>query len=186
MVCPRCIKVVGEELEGLGLDVRNVTLGEVSVSGSQDSLPIPAIREVLEKNGFELIEDKRARVIEEIKRAVLKLARNDHEKNPIRLKDSEFFAREVGKEYHFLSSLFSSVENLTIERYLILQRIEYAKELLKYGDLTLSEISYKLGYSSVQHLSNQFKTVTGMTPTEFRTLGGSHRHPIDHVGSSKS
>jgi len=182
MVCPRCIKVVREEFEGLGLDVRNVVLGEVSVSGSADSLPIPAIREVLEKNGFELIEDKRAKVIEEIKRAVLKLARNDHEKNPVRVKDSEFIAREVGKEYHSLSSLFSSVENLTIERYLILQRIEYAKELLKYGDLTLSEVSYKLGYSSVQHLSNQFKTVTGMTPTEFRSMGGVHRHPIDHVG----
>lgn len=184
MVCPRCIKVVREELEGLGLDVRNVALGEVSVSGSAETLPIPAIQEVLERNGFELIEDKRAKVIEEIKRAVLKLARNDHEKNPVRVKDSEFIAREVGKEYHSLSSLFSSVENLTIERYLILQRIEYAKELLKYGDLTLSEISYKLGYSSVQHLSNQFKTVTGMTPTEFRSMGGAHRHPIDHVGSS--
>ncbi|MEX1139390.1 MAG: helix-turn-helix domain-containing protein [Bacteroidota bacterium] len=186
MVCPRCIKVVREELESLGLDVRNVVLGEVSLSGSPDSLPIPAIRDVLERNGFELIEDKRAKVIEEIKRAVLKLARNDHEKNPIRVKDSGFIAGEVGKEYHSLSSLFSSVENLTIERYLILQRIEYAKELLKYGDLTLSEISYKLGYSSVQHLSNQFKLVTGMTPTEFRSMGGSHRHPIDHVGSSKS
>ncbi|MEX2117039.1 MAG: AraC family transcriptional regulator [Bacteroidota bacterium] len=172
MVCPRCIKVVREELEGLGLDVRNVSLGEVSVSGAEKSLPIPAIRKVLEKNGFELIEDKRAKVIEEVKHAVLNLARNDHEKNPIRLKDSEYIARKVGKEYHSLSSLFSSVENLTIEHYLILQRIEYAKELLKYGDLTLSEISYKLGYSSVQHLSNQFKTVTGMTPTEFRSMGG--------------
>lgn len=184
MVCPRCIKVVREELERLGLDVRNVVLGEVSLSGSIDALPVPAIRDVLERNGFELIEDKRAKIIEEIKRAVLKLARNDHEKNPIRVKDSEFIAREVGKEYHSLSTLFSSVENLTIERYLILQRIEYAKELLKYGDLTLSEISYRLGYSSVQHLSNQFKTVTGMTPTEFRSMGGSHRHSIDHVGSS--
>lgn len=186
MVCPRCVKVVREELEGLGLDVRNVSLGEVSVSGSPDSLPIPAIREALEKSGFELIEDKRARMIEEIKHAVQKLARNDHEKNPVRIKDSEFIAREVGKEYHSLSSLFSSVENLTIERYLILQRVEYAKELLKYGDLTLSEISYKLGYSSVQHLSNQFKAVTGMTPTEFRSMGPQHRHPIDHIGHGKA
>jgi len=182
MVCPRCIRVVREELEALGLDIRSVSLGEVSVSGNQNSLPIPAIREVLEKNGFELIEDKRAKVIEEIKRAVLRLARNDHEKNPVRMKDSEFIAREVRREYHSLSSLFSSVENITIERYLILQRIEYAKELLKYGDRTLSEISYQLGYSSVQHLSNQFKTVTGMTPTLFRSMGPQHRHPIDHVG----
>jgi AraC-like DNA-binding protein len=181
MVCPRCIRVVREELERLGLDIRNIALGEVSVSGSPDSLPIPAIRSVLEKNGFELIEDKRSKMIEEIKRAALKLARNDHEKNPIRIKDSEFISREVGREYHTLSTLFSSVENLTIERYIILQRIECAKELLKYGDKTLSEISYRLGYSSVQHLSNQFKTVTGMTPTQFRSMGPQHRHSIDRV-----
>jgi AraC family transcriptional regulator len=180
MVCPRCIKVVRDELAALGLDVRSVVLGEVVLGGTD--LPMDSIRAVLEKNGFELIEDKRAKLIENIKHAVLKLVRNDYEKNPIRLKDSEFIAREVGRDYHSLSSLFSSVENITIERYLILQRIEYAKELLKYGDLTLSEISYKLGYSSVQHLSSQFKSVTGMTPSQFRAMGPQHRHPIDSVG----
>lgn len=179
MVCPRCVKVVRDELTALGLDVRSVELGEVVVAGNE--VPAEAIRRVLEKNGFELVEDKRAKVIEDIKHAVLKLARNDHEKNPIRIKDSEFIAREVGRDYHTLSSLFSTVENITIERYLILQRIEYAKELLKYGDRTLSEISYLLGYSSVQHLSNQFKSVTGMTPTQFRSMGPQHRHSIDRL-----
>lgn len=180
MVCPRCVKVVRDELTALGLDVRGVELGEVEVGAGE--LPLEKIRAVLERNGFELVEDKRAKLIEDIKHAVIKLARNDHEKNPIRIKDSEFIAREVGKDYHSLSSLFSAVENITIERYLILQRIEYAKELLKYGDRTLSEISYVLGYSSVQHLSNQFKSVTGMTPTKFRSMGPQHRQGIDSVG----
>lgn len=181
MVCPRCIKVVREELTKIGLDIRSVVLGEVEVSAT-GPLPLEKIRLVLVENGFELIEDKRVKTIESIKHAVLKLVQNDHEKNPIRVKDSEFIARDVGQDYHSLSTLFSSVEGITIEQYLILQKIERVKELLKYGEMSLSEISYVMGYSSVAHVSNQFKKVTGMTPSEFKKLGGSHRHPIDHVG----
>lgn len=182
MVCPRCIKVVREEFTRLGLDVRSVILGEVVVGGTAESLPTDKIHHVLEENGFELIEDKKVKTIEKVKHAVLKLAQNDYEKSPIRLKDSEFIAKEVGLEYHYLTTLFSSVENLTIEQYLILQKIEHVKELLKYNELSLSEISYRMGYSSVAHVSNQFKKVTGMTPSEFKKLGGAHRHHIDHVG----
>ena len=181
MVCPRCIKVVREELEELGHDVRNVILGEVTVSGTVGDKELGQIKKVLEGNGFELIEDRNAKLIEKIKHAVLKLVQNDHEANPIRMKDSEFISQEVGQEYHSLSTLFSSVENVTIEHFTILHRIERAKELLKYGEMTLSEISYKLGFSSVAHLSNQFKQVTGMTPTEFKKMGPSHRRSIDHV-----
>jgi AraC-like DNA-binding protein len=181
MVCPRCIKVVREELTALGLDVRNVVLGEVEVGGEAKNLPMDKLQRVLEENGFELIEDKRVKTIERIKHAVLKLIQNDHEKNPIRLKDSEFIAREVGQDYHSLSTLFSSVEGITIEQYTILQKVERVKELLKYNEMNLTEISYSMGYSSVAHLSSQFKKVTGMTPSEFKKLGGTHRHPIDHV-----
>lgn len=181
MVCPRCIRVVREEFENIGLDVRNVMLGEVTVSGSPDAKKLEQIKKVLVANGFELIEDQNARIIEKIKRTVIKLARNDYESTPIRLKDSEFIANEVGREYHSLSPLFSSVEGTTIEHYTILQRIEYVKELLKYRELSLSEISYKLGYSSVAHLSSQFKQITGLTPSEFKKLGEPHRHPIDHI-----
>src|SRR3990170_845336 len=149
MVCPRCVKVVREEFTRLGLDVRSVVLGEVVVGGAVESLPADKIRRVLEENGFELIEDKRVKTIEKIKHAVLKLVQNDYEKNPIRLKDSEFIAKEVGVEYHSLSTLFSSVEGVTIEHFIILQRIERAKELLRYGEWTLSEIAYMLGYKSV-------------------------------------
>lgn len=182
MVCPRCIKVVREELTRLGLDVRNVVLGEVEVSGESKQLPMEKIRHVLHENGFELIEDRRVKTIENIKHAVLKLVQNDYEKNPLRIKDSEFIAREVGQDYHSLSTLFSSVEGITIEQYIILQKVERVKELLKYGEMTLSEIAYTMGYSSVAHVSNQFKKVTGMTPSQFKKLGGVHRHPIDQVG----
>jgi AraC family transcriptional regulator len=182
MVCPRCVKVVRDELTRLGLDVRSVVLGEVVVGGNRDALPLERIREVLAENGFGFVEDRRGRTIEKIKHAALKLARNDHRKDPIRVKDSEFIAKEVGMEYHHLSTLFSEVESLTIEQYLILQKIEYVKELLKYDELTLSEISFLMGYSSVAHVSNQFRKVTGMTPSAFKAMGGPHRRPIDRVG----
>jgi AraC-like DNA-binding protein len=183
MVCPRCIKVVREEFTKLGLDVRNVVLGEVEIGANPQQLPLEKISRVLEENGFELIEDKRVKTIEGIKHAVLKLVQTDYEKNPRRYKDSAFIAGEAGQNYHTLSTLFSSVEGITIEHYIILQKIERVKELLKYDEMTLSEIAYTMGYSSVAHVSNQFKKITGMTPSDFRKLGGAHRHPIDRVGT---
>lgn len=181
MVCNRCIRVVKEELERLGVNVHNVVLGEAVVEEAQRGLPLNRIRTVLEANGFELIEDRRAKIIEKIKHAIIKLIENDREQGPMRRKLSEHIAREVGYDYHYLSTLFSSVEGITIEQYLILQKIEKVKELLKYGELTLSEISYKMSYSSVQHLSNQFKKVTGMTPSTFKSMTQNLRRPIDRV-----
>lgn len=185
MVCPRCIRVVRDELAAMGLDVRSVALGEVVLAGERGSLPLDRIRKVLEENGFGIVEDRRAKTIERVKHAALKLARNDYEKHPVRTKDSEFIAKDVGLDYHHLTSLFSQVESVTIEQYVILQRIEYAKELLKYGELTLSEISYRMGYSSVAHLSTQFKKVTGMTPSAFRAMGAPARRPIDGVAPDR-
>lgn len=181
MVCNRCIRVVWDELRGLGYDVRSIALGEAVLGGELTRTGLEKISAMLEANGFELIEDRRIRTVEQIKQTVLKLVQRDAEKEPLRMKSSEYIAREVGKDYHFLSTLFSSLENITIEHYTILQRIERAKELLKYGELTLNEISYKLGYSSVQHLSSQFKSVTGMTPSAFKKMVGNVRKPLDHV-----
>ncbi len=186
MVCNRCIKVVREELEKLGHDVRSIVLGEVVIAGEPNKEALERIRTVLEENGFELIEDQRAKTIERIKHAVLKLVQRDAEREPLREKVSTYIEREVGRDYHSLSTLFSSIENITIEHYLILQRIERAKELLKYGELTLNEISYKLGYSSVAHLSSQFKKVTGMTPSAFRKMVGNVRLPLDKVAARSS
>jgi len=184
MVCDRCIKVVRDELQRLGLDVRSITLGEVVVTGTLDSRRTGEVKEVLRQNGFELIEDKRTKTIERIRHAVLKLVREERQTNDQPAKTSAFIARELGQEYQSLSALFSTMEGMTIEQYAILQRIELVKELLKYGELTLSEISYKVGYSSVQHLSNQFKKVTGLTPSQFKQLVRNTRKPLDRVSSS--
>jgi AraC family transcriptional regulator len=184
MVCPRCIKVVREDLTTLGLDVRSVVLGEVIVSGPVAGTTLDAVKSALTNDGFELIEDRNAKTIEKIKHAVIKLAHIDHAAHPVSVKDSTFIADEVGLDYHTLTVLFSSIENITIEQYLILQKIEHVKELLKYDELSLSEIAYRMGYSSVAHISNQFKKVTGMTPTAFKKLGNSFRRPIDHPRSS--
>jgi AraC family transcriptional regulator len=185
MVCGRCIKVVGEELQKLGLDVRSIGLGEATVAGEIPKTLLGKLTSTLEREGFELIEDRRIRTIERIKLAVLKLVRSEALENEFRGKYSDFIAREVGQEYGGLSSLFSSMESVTIEQYVILQKIERVKELLKYGELTLSEISYRLGYSSVQHLSNQFKKVTGLTPSRFRKMIQNTRKPLDRVVSPK-
>jgi AraC family transcriptional regulator len=181
MVCNRCIKVVHEVLEKLRFDVRSIALGEAIVDGEVLPRDLEKIKQTLEQNGFELIEDQRVKTIERIKQVVLRLVRRDAEKEPLTTKLSEHIARELGKDYHLLSTLFSSVENITIEHFIILQRIERAKELLKYGELTLNEISYRLGYSSVAHLSNQFKKVTGMTPSRFKKMVANTRLPLDKV-----
>ncbi|MCX6145006.1 MAG: helix-turn-helix domain-containing protein [Ignavibacteriales bacterium] len=178
MVCDRCIRVVTQELENIGLDVRSVTLGEVTLTGNSRDLPMEQIRKTLGENGFELIEDRKARTIEQLKLAIIRLIREPGDR---KLKYSAYLSKELGLEYHYLSTLFSSVENVTIEQYIIRQRVERAKELLKYGEMTLSEIAYELGYSSVQHLSNQFKHITGLTPTQFKRMTINMRNPLDHV-----
>ncbi|HEY6951983.1 MAG TPA: helix-turn-helix transcriptional regulator [Bacteroidota bacterium] len=182
MVCNRCIRVVREELEKLGLNIQRVDLGEVDLSEVKN-LNLRKVQEVLKLNGFELIEDKRVRIIERIKLAILRLVQRDQSIDPMKLNLSEYIAGELGHDYHYLSSLFSSIENVTIEQYFILQKIERAKELLKYGELTLSEIAFNMGYSSVQHLSNQFKNITGLTPSYFKGMKKSIRRPLDKVGT---
>lgn len=183
MVCDRCIRVVREELAKLKLDVRSVALGEVVLTGRTSELPMEKVRSVLLNAGFELIEDRKAKVIERIKLAILELVRGGEDEEK-RLKYSEYLSKKLGRDYHYLSMLFSSVEVVTIEQYIILQKIERVKELLKYGELTLTEIAYTLGYSSVQHLSNQFKHVTGLTPSEFKVMTAPERRPLDHVVDS--
>ncbi len=180
MVCGRCIRVVKEELEKLGLKVLSITLGEAVVEGTPGSIPYDKIRSVLTDSGFELLEDKKAKTIERIKLFVIKYI-NDEKMLGSKLKFSELLASGMNLDYNYLSNLFSSIEQVTIEQYLILQKIEKAKELLKYGEETLSEIAYRLGYSSVNHLSNQFKKITGMPASQFKNLTGSHRKPIDKV-----
>ncbi len=182
MVCLRCIRVVREELENIGLAVKSVELGEVEIEDSLTPLVIEKIKHAMESNGFELLEDQKRRTVEKIKVAVIDLLyMNESNKEAHRLTLSSYLSDKLGLDYNYLSTLFSSVENITIERYVILQKIERVKELLKYEELTLSEIAYRLNYSSTQHLSNQFKQITGFSPTQFKKMVGNSRKPIDKL-----
>lgn len=178
MVCNRCIKVVREELEKLGLVVDKIELGEVEISG--ENIPNEKIKDVLEENGFELVEDRRAQTINKIKSLIIEVIYSEKIED-MYLKFSEYLSKQLGMDYQYLSTLFSSVENVTIEHFIILQKVERAKELLKYNEFTLSEIAYRLGYSSVQHLSNQFKKVTGLTASQFKEITENQRKPIDKL-----
>jgi AraC-like DNA-binding protein len=180
MVCNRCIRVVEEEFGKLGLQIKSISLGEVVIITPLNEEMISKIRYVLIENGFELIEDQKIKIIEQIKLLILELIR-DVENIPGKINISDYLSQKLNSDYHYLSSLFSSIENITIEHYLILQKIERAKELLKYGELTLSEIAYRLGYSSVAHLSAQFKKVTGMNANQFKSLTKNLRKPLDKV-----
>ncbi|MEW5799736.1 MAG: AraC family transcriptional regulator [Bacteroidota bacterium] len=180
MVCDRCIKVVREELTKLGYDICHVKLGEAAIY-EQPKPDIAKIKIILADNGFELIEDKKGKIVEQIKKEIIDLVHHSDKLEDLKENISDYIAKQLKQEYHSLSKLFSSVENTTIEKYLIAQKIERVKELLVYGELTLSEISYKLGYSSVQHLSNQFKQFTGFTPSHFKEIKQEKRRSIDRV-----
>jgi len=181
MVCNRCIKVVQEELEKLGFVVMDIDLGVVRLDHAPDTEEKQQIQERLESNGFALIEEKNSRIIEFIKKKIIALVHNDQPAKHLKVNLSDYLSEEIGRDYHYLSSLFSSVEGITIEKYYILQKIERIKELLFYDELTLSEIAYQLGYSSVQHLSGQFKKVIGLSPSQFRKLKTKDRKPLDRV-----
>ena len=180
MVCPRCIKVVKDEFEELGLSVERIELGEVTLSSTISTEEIEKIKTVLNRDGFELIDDKKGRIIERIKTLLIErihFSENGFES----LNTSVVLSKELGHDYSYLSHLFSSVEGITIEKYMINQKIEKVKELLVYDEFSLSEIAFMLGYSSVQHLSNQFKKVTGLTPSYFKKLKENKRKPLNEV-----
>lgn len=179
MVCGRCIKVVSDELKNLGIEFNSVQLGEVELANPITPQLLDKLRITLLENGFELIDDSRTKLIEEIKTLVIKSIYESSK--PEEINYSDYLSKATGKPYPVLSSLFSSVENTTIEKFIIAQKIERAKELLVYGELTLSEIAYRLGYSSSQHLSNQFKKITGFTPSYFKQLKEYKRRFIDQI-----
>ena len=180
MVCARCIKVVKEELSGLGYTIKKIDLGEVALKEELVKNDLENIAQVLSDNGFELIDNQKSKLINQIKTLIIEFIHYDREK-PEHMNLSDYLAKELGHDYSYLSNLFSSVEGLTIEKYLIHQKIEKVKELLVYDELSLNEISYQLNYSSVQHLSNQFKKVTGLTPSHFKKIKIKKRNPLDIV-----
>jgi AraC family transcriptional regulator len=180
MVCNRCIEVVANELNGLGYTITSLELGEATLKEQVDEAGMDLIRRTLAGHGFELIDDRKGQLINRIKTLIIGYIHLDKEK-PAHMNLSQYLSREIGHDYSYLSNLFSSVEGITIEKYMIRQKVEKVKELLVYDELSLSEISYRLGYSSVQHLSQQFKKVTGLTPSHFRKIGENKRKPLDQV-----
>jgi AraC family transcriptional regulator len=181
MVCDRCIMVVRKHLDELELPYKNIQLGEVELADEPSKEQIQLLSSRLAADGFELLDNKKSKTVERIKTSIISLVhRNDSEDSNLKL--SALLEKKLGLDYHYLTTLFSSVEGITIEKYAILQRIEKVKELLMYDEKSLSEIAWELGYSSVQHLYQQFKKVTGLTPSHFRQLGENKRKPLDQVG----
>lgn len=179
MVCSRCKLVVKSELEKLGLTILSVELGEADIIDSLDENQKQLIVKKLEQFGFEVIDDKKSRLIEQIKTIIIELVH--HNKDGIKINLSDFISEKLSLDYNYVSNLFSEVEGVTVEKYYILQRIEKAKELLVYDELSLSEIAYQLNYSSVAYLSNQFKKITGFTPTYFKQLKEKKRKQIEDL-----
>ncbi|MGA7837810.1 MAG: AraC family transcriptional regulator [Ignavibacteriaceae bacterium] len=182
MVCGRCIKVVREELENLNFTLTNIELGEATISttASKD-IDIAPIKKVLEENGFELLDDKHKKLVEKIKTIVIAQIQESKNGELEKFNFSKYLSENLNMSYQYLSNLFSSLEDVTIEKFIIHQKIEKVKELLIYDEITLSEISYQLGYSSVQHLSSQFKKVTGFTPSHYKNLKNRNRNPLDKI-----
>ena len=166
MVCGRCLAVVKQELANLEIQIKSIELGKIELFLALSLEKKQNLALNLQKWGFELLENKQTQSIEQIKNAVLQwLQLPNKRKYP---HASDFIAKTIGRDYSFLSNLFSAVQGLTIEKYIILQKIEKVKELLVYNELNLSEIALLLDYSSVQHLSAQFKKTTGFTVSEFK------------------
>jgi len=181
MVCDRCIMAVKAELIQLGFHPVSVQLGEVVIDEEAiDPKENELLKARLEKIGFEILEDKEKQTVEKIKAVIINLIHNHDNESSI--KYSDYISDHIGREYHYLSKLFSDNEATTIEQYIIHQRIEKVKELLGYEELTLSEIAFKLGYSSVAALSSQFKKVLGITPTEYKKMINKSRITLDKVG----
>jgi len=179
MVCPRCVVSVEDILNKADVPFREVLFGEIHLTNEISWEQKETLAANLKNEGFELIESHMSELIEKIKLLVIKRARNEVDKNEIQLNLSTYLSEKLHYEYTYLSSSFSAVEGRTIDNFYIEQRIEKAKELLIYGQKTLSEIAFELAYSNTAYLSTQFKKTTGTTPTEFKKSGIARRKALD-------
>lgn len=179
MVCDRCILAIKEQLQKAGIPYTRISLGEVELESDPTAAQLHNLNTGLTAIGFELLDDKKEKLVEKVKNIIIALVHRQEEENNKKL--SALLEEKLQVDYHYLSNLFSSTEGITIEKYTIRQRIERVKELLTYNELSLSEIANQMEYSSVQHLSQQFKKETGMTPSQFRELKDKFRKPLDKV-----
>jgi len=179
MVCGRCISAVENIFNDFKIKITSINLGEVESETEISNTTLELLEKRLEKTGFERIKDSAHQLIDKIKTLIIeKISELDIDENFL---ISEFLSSKLHKDYSSLSKAFSQNENITLEQFFILQKIEKVKELLLYNEFTLTEIAGKLGYKSVQHLSSQFRNSTGFTPTEFKKLKIHTRKPLDFV-----
>jgi AraC-like DNA-binding protein len=181
MVSNRCKMAVKESLKELGLHFIVVDLGEVDVMEELSAEQRDQLKASLLLSGLELMDDKRAVLIEKINNVVTEMIHHSEEVPKVNY--SDYISEKLDYDYTYLSNLFSEVKGITLQQFIIIHKIERAKELLLYNELTLTEISYKLHYSSVAHLSNQFKKVTGLTPSHFKQMKNKKRTPIEEIGN---
>ncbi len=179
MVCDRCIAAVKKLLDELKLSFNGLQLGEVALLKVPPEKQMKVLEARLQQLGFELLDDKSTRTIDKIKTVIIEYVH--YGTGNERRKFSEVIASELHKDYSYLSKLFSEIEGITIEKYVINQKIEKVKELIVYDELSLTEIAYQLGYSSVAHLSSQFKKVTGLSPSHFKNMPGAKRRTLDSL-----
>ncbi len=179
MVCIRCKMVVGDELTKLGLKYLSVELGEVDLEEDISPVRREELKAHLLKYGLELMDDKKSVLIQKIKTVVIELVHYTEE--PLAVNFSDYLSRTLHYDYTYLANLFSEVQGITIEKFLIAHKIERVKELLVYNELTLTEIADKMHYSSVAHLCTQFKKTTGLTPSHFRELRNKRRSMLEDL-----
>lgn len=181
MVSARCKMAVKEELKKLGLHFIVVDLGEVDIMENISGEQREALKASLLASGLELMDDKRAMLIEKIKNVIVELVH--HSDEIIKINFSNYLSDKLKHDYTYLANLFSEVQGTTIEQFLISHKVERIKELIIYGELNITEIAWKMNYSSVAHLSNQFKKVTGLSPSHFKQLKDKRRSPIEEIGN---
>lgn len=180
MVCDRCGMIVRQQLETLGFSVNEISLGQAEIAPEPDPEQMQLIAAALKAPGFELIDKDSDKTVEAIKNAVIEVVHHS-DMSAMHITFSAFISDRLNRDYAYLSRLFSNAQDKTIERFIIEQKVEKIKELLEYGELNLNEIAYRMGYSSSAHLSNQFKSVAGITPTEFKNRQRQARKGIDRV-----
>lgn len=179
MVCVRCKMVVKSELENLGLSYTSIELGEAEITSDITSDQREKLAAALKETGLELMEDKRNILVERIKTTIIELVHFTDDQIKVNL--SDHLSQKLNHNYTYLANLFSEVKGMTIEKYYLSHKIEKVKELLAYGELNLTEIAWKLHYSSVAHLSNQFRKMTGLTPTQFKNLKGRKPQSLENM-----
>jgi AraC-like DNA-binding protein len=181
MVSTRCKMVVKEELKKLKLHFMVVDLGEVEIMENISAEQREQLKTALLSSGLELMDDKKAVLIEKVKNVITEMIHNSDELPKVNY--SDYISEKLNHDYTYLSNIFSEVKGITIQQFIIVHKVERIKELIIYNELNLTEIAWKMNYSSVAHLSNQFKKITGLTPSHFKQLKDKRRSPIEEIGN---